>query len=171
MKKIIEIVDGKEFPSLDDLTNMPSDNIFNYINSTFCTACANMLKNKTAYMIARYSVEENMDYSGSYFLANDDEVLKSYYDNIKELNNISDKEWYHTDLGRYCIDDVIICGETYNNYYAIWLDRDVSDCSIIKVSKEHYDCLHNFNIAIIDYFESLEFKINEIRYPTGWLKW
>lgn len=50
MKKIIEIVDGMEFPSLDDLTNMSSDNIFTYINSTFCTACANMLKNKTAYV-------------------------------------------------------------------------------------------------------------------------
>ena len=171
MERIYDIIDYIEFPSLDDLTNMSSDNIFSYINSTFCIACANMLKNKNAYMIARYSVEENMDYSGSYYLANDDEVLKSYYDNIKELNNISDKEWYHTDLGRYCIDDVIICGESGDNYYCIWLDKDVSDCSIIKVSKEHYDCLHNFNLAIIEHFESLEFKITEIRKPTGWFKW
>ena len=171
MKRISDIIDGMEFPSLDDLTNMSSDNIFSYINSTFCIACANMLRNKTVYMIARYSIEKNMDYSGSYYLSDDDELLRIYYKNIQFLKTIDEYNWHHTDLGRYCIDDVIICGESDNNYYCIWLDKDVSDCSIIKVSKEHYDCLHNFNLAIIDYFESLEFKITEIRKPTGWLKW
>ena len=171
MNKVFDNLDCIEFPSLDVLTNMPSDCVYNYINSTFCIACANMLKNIDAYMIARYSIEENMDYFGSYYLSDDDDILIPYFNNIKSLEDISDKEWYHTDLGRYCIDDVIICGESDDNYYCIWLDNDVSDCSIIKINKEHYDCLHNFKIDIIEYFESNEFKIREIRKPSGWLKW
>lgn len=171
MKRISDIIDYIEYLSLDELTNMPSDIMYSYINSTFCIACANKLINKNSYMIARYSVEDDMDYQGSYYLSDDDELLRIYYKNIQFLKTIDEDDWHHTDLGRYCIDDVIICGESDNNYYCIWLDKDVSDCSIIKVSKEHYDCFNNFNLAIIEHFQSLEFKITEIRKPTGWFKW
>ena len=43
------------FPSIDDLTNMPSDSMFEYINSTYCNGIVNLIKNKSAFMIARYT--------------------------------------------------------------------------------------------------------------------
>ncbi len=165
------IKDGEDYPSVDQLTEMKTDSDYCYINSTYCVGLANWLKNVSAFMIARYSlIDVYLDDTAS--LDDNDELLQKYNENINYLNTISDKEWYHTKLGVFCKDDVIITGESDNNYYMVWFDRDVSDCEIIKISKEHYQSLKEFNNAIVEHFKKeKQFKIKPIRRPEGWFNW
>lgn len=96
--------------------------------------------------------------------------LKGYNQKPKVKN--TGMKWYNTYYGKYCDDDVIITGECDRNYYCVWLDKDVSDCCIMKVSKEHYETLEEFNEAVVKYFEKeLTYKIRPIRKPRGWFRW
>lgn len=166
------IKNGEDYPSVDQLTEMKTDSDYCYINSTYCVGLANILENISAFMIARYSLVDNIDSEDTISLNDNDELLQKYNENINYLNTISDKEWYHTKLGEFCEDDVIITGESDNNYYMVWFDQDVSDCEIIKISKEHYQSLKEFNNAIVEHFEKeKQFKIKSIRRPEGWFNW
>ena len=166
------IKNGEDYPSVDQLTQMKVDSDYCYINSTYCVGLANMLENISAFMIARYSLVDNIDSEYTVLLDDNDEFLKNYNENIDYLNKISDSDWYHTKLGRFCIDDVIITGESENNYYIVWFDHDVSDCEIIKINKKHYQSLKEFNDAVVEYFEKeKQFKIKPIRRPEGWFNW
>lgn len=172
MEKIEDILkDFYDYPDVDMLTEMPTDTGYNYINSTFCTGLLNWLNCKHAYMIARYSVDDvNLELTSK--LDDNDERLKAFFENIEQLYKISDKDWQHTNLGDFCEDDVIITGMAHNNYYIVWLDHDVSDCCIDKISKTHYKSLVEFNNAVMEYFENkLGYKIKTIRQPDGWIKW
>lgn len=172
-KKIKEIIDGNiEYPSIDFLTYMPSDTSYVYINSTVSVGFANMLDNKTCYQIARYSLDEQYDVSDTAKIDNNDERLKPYFQNIEDLEKISNKDWIHTKYGEFCVDDVIVVGECDYNYYYVWLDKDVSDCCITKISKKHFNSLEEFNQSVVDYFqETLGYKISKIRKPDGWISW
>lgn len=158
------------FPSIDDLTNMPSDSMFEYINSTYCNGIVNLIKNKSAFMIARYTIEENVD-CYSFELNDDDDCLSHYFKNIDEIKNISDADWFHTNYRKFCEDDVIITGESESYYYFIWFDNDVSDCSVAKLKKEHFNSISEFEMETVKYFNHIGYKINPIRKPNGWIKW
>lgn len=171
-KKLNDIIAVIEFPTADMLTDMKSDTMYEYINHTYCIGFGNLLEHQSAYMIARYSLEDRFDVNQTASMPDDDERLKPYFENIESLTKISDDDWYHTYYGEYCDDDVIITGECDRNYYCVWLDKDVSDCCIMKVSKEHYETLEEFNEAVVEYFEKeLTYKIRPIRKPRGWFKW
>lgn len=171
MERIKDLLKNSiEYPKVDQLTNMPTDTICVYVNATFCTGLLNLLYNTTAFMIARYSCGDEM--ANTTNMQIDDDRLSTYYANIMSLWDISDHDWYHTKLGEFCEDDVLITGESDENYYCFWLDQDVSDCSIIKISKEHYENMREFNKAIIEYFEKdLGHKTKPIREPEGWINW
>lgn len=166
------IKDGYDYPNVDQLTEFKTDSDICYVNSTYCIGLANILENISAFMIARYSLVDDMDLEDTVSLDDNDELLQKYIENINYLNKISDSDWYHTKLGHFCIDDVIITGESENNYYIVWFDHDVSDCEIIKINKEHYQSLKEFNDAVIEHFEKEKhYKIKPIRQPAGWFKW
>jgi len=174
MKEIKDIlVDSYDYPKADMLTEMHTDTVYNYVNSTFCVGLLNWFENQQAYMIVRYSINDcdYRDYQNTIELDDNNELLKPFFNNIEYLDRISDKDWYHTNYGAYCIDDVIITGESDNNYYAVWLDQDVSDCCIFKINKEHYQSLDEFNEAVQKHFEHLGYKIKSIRSPQGWITW
>ena len=157
-----------EYPTIDQLTNMPSDSMYDYINATFCTGLANMLDNIKTYMIARYTMND----LNSAELSDDDPRLKPYFDNIAIIDSISQGTWSHTWYGEYAEDDIVITGECDDNYYAIWFDLDVSDCSIMKLSKQHFTDIEQFNDYVKEYFETeLHYKIKPVRNPDGWFKW
>ena len=171
-KKLNDIITVVEFPTADMLTDMKSDTMYEYINCAYCEGFGNLLENQSAYMIARYSLEDSIDCNETASIPDNDERLKLYFENIDHLSKISDSEWRHTNYHKYCGDDVIITGECDRNYYFVWLDNDVSDCCIMKVSKEHYETLEEFNEAVVEYFEQVQtYKIRPIRKPKGWFSW
>ena len=160
-----------EFPSIEELTNMKENTDYCYVSSYFCVGFMNYLKNLSAFMIARYSIEDCFDNSDTVYLPDNSDELKKYYENIKELETIDETEWCHTRYGEFCIDDVIITGESDNFFYCVWLDRDVSDCCITKVKKEDFETMENFKNAVVDDFKERGYKINEIRKPDGMVRW
>lgn len=172
MKEIQDIItEIYDRPNVDELTSMKEDTECVYVNATYCVGLGNLLDHQSTFMIARYSLDPWAESNNTIILDDSDKHLKTYYDNIEYLNTISDKEWYHTKYGDFCEDDVIITGECDKNYYIVWLDQDVSDCCITKISKEHYQSLEEFNEAVVKYFNHMGYKINPIREPRGWFKW
>ena len=172
-EKLSDILHIVEFPTCETLTNMKPDFGYIYINHVFAEGFLNTLEKMTSYMIARYSLEENLDSYTSH-LSDSDPRLKPYFDNIKALEEVPDNDWIHTNYGKYCNDDVIVTGydeRDFRHYYMIWLDRDVSDCCIYKVRKEHYPTFSDFNKAVAEYIRGLGYKINPIRKPDGWVRW
>lgn len=173
MKRINDIlVDEIDYPTIDDLTNMQDDTAYNYVNYGLCTSLANIGQNVSAYMIARYCLEDNFDTPDTAIFEDDNSFLKPYFDNIKYMDSISDNDWYHTKYGEFADDDVILTLEGEKNYYMIWLDNDVSDCIIFKINKTHYETINEFNDAVVDYVQNdVCYKIKPIRKPCGWLSW
>ena len=161
-----------EYPNVDQLTNMPTDCMYSYVNSTFCAGVANKLElhSRKAYMIARYSIEDTSINTEE--LSDDDLRLIPFFQNIKDMNLMPYKDWIHTKYGEFAIDDVIITGASDDNYYAVWFDQDVSDSSLIKLSKSHFGSIDEFNQYIVEFFETeLHYKIKPIRDPDGWMRW
>lgn len=163
------ICDTVAFPSIEDLTHMEEDTEYVYVPYDFCVCLSNSLLNRSAWMIARYSIEKDMDcFSAS--LSDNDERLKCFFENVEDIEKIPGSEWIHTKLNCFCKDDVIISGESENYYYYVWLDNDVSDCCICKISKAHYETIEDFNEAVESLFAS-NYKIRPIRKPNGMIKW
>lgn len=161
-----------EFPDIDQLTGTKTDISFAYIPSTFCEAVANMLDNISAYMIARYSLTDRFDSTDTVLLGDDNKLLAPFFKNIEKLEKIENEKWYHTHYGRFCEDDVILVGESEENYWMVWLDKDVSDCCLTKISKKGCVSLEQFNKDVVEYFENcLKYKIRPIRRPSGWICW
>ena len=69
---------GEDYPNVDQLTNMKADSDYCYINSTYCVGLANMLENISAFMIARYSLVDDMYFEDTVSLGDNDELLQKY---------------------------------------------------------------------------------------------
>lgn len=160
-----------QYPFLDDITNMDNDTFFSYTGLHAALMVANYMRCNGAFMIARYSCKDNLDMRDTIKLDKDDPCLKNYYDNIKEMESVPNGNWHHTNYGKYAIDDVILTGESDKNYWCVWLDKDVSDCCIWKVSKPHYINADDFKEAVRFELESDGYLITPIRQPKGCVEW
>ena len=175
MIEIANLIKGNsiDYPSADEVTHIRTNSLICYVNSGFCVGLLNMLDNLSAYLIARNNLNGvTPDSINTSCLEDNDKILRKYFENIKSLSEISKQDWIHTNYWEFCHDDVIITGESEKHYYFFWLDHDVSDCSICKISKFSYEDIDCFNEAVLKYVsEDCGYKINEIRKPDGYIHW
>lgn len=184
MKKLdkIESIESYEYPTHAQLFELKKNSWYFYVSSSYCNGFVNYLENKSAFLICRYTYNcpnrpsidyrWSIDYSGCTLDNVDRETThKDYFDNLFRIENICDNKWYHTDLGLFCNDDVIITGEIEDSYIMIYFDTDISDCEILRCSKEEYNSLSDFNEAVVNMIEEDRNNlITQIREPKGWIK-
>ena len=164
MAEDIEKVTAAQFHSLfdDDYEypgdrvaehGVPQDTLYTYISSTFVSGYLNYIGIFHALMFERYN---------------------KWGDNFQQQILDAMEDDPHCSYGRQGYDDIICLGETENSWWYVWLDRDVSDCCIGRISKEKVE--REVLVAMIKKVAaecSKEYGVSgrmfELPPPTGWV--
>lgn len=174
MKKLRDCIEETiEFPSDVILNGVPMDGMFGYVSSVYCNGIVNYLSNKRAYMLCRYhyqSKNPSIDMIGETYTEKDISNIDEYSLYLSSVKGCNALCGSHTDYSEVPHDDIVISGETKDSYVMIWFDNDVSDCSLIRVSKEHYESLDEFNEAVYDYCtKDIGCYTTELSKPSGFI--
>lgn len=154
------------YPSIDDLLQFHPGWGFEYISNDVVLALLNNCEIISAYAIFRYRADEISE--------------EEFHAKVENLNNVSDKDWYHTKIHDFLHDDCVVISRMRDSGDILigWLDCDCSDAGIYRISKEFYN--EQFEEKFMKFFmnkghESIgdmsdELKAyHKMRKPLGWI--
>lgn len=130
------------------------------VSSTYCNGFVNYIHDPHLVLLNRYR--------------NEDEFV----DLSKQFVSLSDRDWYHTDLGSNYPDDILVFGtnDQHNpdSYVLIWFDQDVSDCCIWRFDIRDFNGMGHFVSLMKKWLDSLDHSVKGYgfvnRQPQGWIK-
>jgi len=144
----------EEFPSHNQMAEgIPENTVYSYVSSTYVNGFVNYINPFYFVLVKRYS---------------DDKEWEKCIESISSI----EKE-YHLRLSKFG-DDILLLGETENNWWYIWYDNDVSDCCIgkfekSKISKDDLiECFIEW-IKSNDYISDYYVLSNKLGKHNGWL--
>jgi len=108
---------------------IPEDTLYNYVSSTLLNGYINYVEPILAVMVERYGTEDE---------------VSNYQTDIDIFNKI-----YHSNFSNLR-DDVLIIAKTDSFYWFFWYDKDCSDCSIGRFTKNKCS-----EIDLIKYFKNM----------------